>query len=70
MAQLKTHEGNLDASGKRFALIVSRYNEFFASRLLGGAEDCLARHGAAKPLGNDCAPHSPVFGCIQRSLRV
>jgi 6,7-dimethyl-8-ribityllumazine synthase len=47
MAQLKTHEGNLNASGKRFALIVSRYNEFFASRLLDGAEDCLIRHGAA-----------------------
>ena len=47
MAQLKTHEGNLDASGKRFALVVSRYNEFFAARLLSGAEDCLVRHGAA-----------------------
>jgi len=47
MAELKTHEGNLNASGKRFALVVSRYNEFFASRLLGGAEDCLIRHGAA-----------------------
>jgi 6,7-dimethyl-8-ribityllumazine synthase len=47
MAQLKTHEGNLDASGKRFALIVSRYNEFFAGRLLSGAEDCLVRHGAS-----------------------
>ena len=46
MAQRKTHEGNLNAAGKRFALIVSRYNEFFASRLLSGAEDCLIRHGA------------------------
>ena len=43
----RTHEGHLNASGKRFALIVSRYNEFFSSRLLGGAEDCLLRHGAA-----------------------
>jgi 6,7-dimethyl-8-ribityllumazine synthase len=47
MAQLKTHEGDLSASGKRFALIVSRFNEFFANRLLNGAEDCLIRHGAA-----------------------
>ena len=46
MAQRTTHEGNLDAGGKRFALVVSRYNEFFASRLLSGAEDCLLRHGA------------------------
>lgn len=43
----RIHEGHLNASGKRFALIVSRYNEFFSSRLLGGAEDCLLRHGAA-----------------------
>jgi len=47
MAEMKRHEGNLNAAGKRFALIVSRYNEFFASRLLSGAEDCLLRHGAA-----------------------
>ncbi|MHC4480478.1 MAG: 6,7-dimethyl-8-ribityllumazine synthase [Planctomycetota bacterium] len=47
MAQIKRHEGHLNAAGKRFALIVSRYNEFFSSRLLSGAEDCLLRHGAA-----------------------
>ena len=47
MAQTKKHEGHLNAAGKRFALIVSRYNEFFSSRLLSGAEDCLLRHGAA-----------------------
>jgi 6,7-dimethyl-8-ribityllumazine synthase len=47
MAEMKKHEGNLNAAGKRFALIASRYNEFFASRLLSGAEDCLLRHGAA-----------------------
>lgn len=41
------HEGQLNAAGKRFALVVSRYNEFFSSRLLSGAEDCLLRHGAA-----------------------
>lgn len=28
-------------------MVVSRYNEFFSSRLLSGAEDCLLRHGAA-----------------------
>ncbi len=47
MAEIKEHHGNLDAGGKRFALVVSRYNEFFSSRLLDGAEDCLLRHGAA-----------------------
>lgn len=46
MAEIRNHEGKLNAAGKRFALIVSRYNEFFSSRLLSGAEDCLLRHGA------------------------
>ncbi len=48
MAQVTQHQGKLNAEGKRFALVVSRYNEFFSSRLLGGAEDCLLRHGAAE----------------------
>ncbi len=37
----------LDASGKRFALVVSRTNEFITGRLLAGAIDALTRHGAA-----------------------
>jgi 6,7-dimethyl-8-ribityllumazine synthase len=48
MADIQIHEADLDASGKRFALIVSRYNEFISSRLLAGATDCLLRHGAAE----------------------
>lgn len=40
-------EGTLDASGMRFALVVSRFNDFVCNRLLSGAEDCLRRHGAA-----------------------
>jgi len=47
MDGIKTHEGVLNAAGKRFALVVSRYNEFFSRRLLDGAQDCLLRHGAA-----------------------
>ncbi len=47
MAGITEHQGQLDAGGKRFALVVSRYNEFFCSRLLAGAQDCLLRHGAA-----------------------
>jgi len=46
MDEIKTHSGSLDARGKRFALVVSRYNEFFSGRLLSGAQDCLLRHGA------------------------
>jgi len=47
MAEIVEHQGDLNAAGKRFALVVSRYNEFFSSRLLAGAQDCLLRHGAA-----------------------
>ncbi len=41
-----TLEGKLDATGLRFALIVSRFNSFIAERLLEGALDALVRHGA------------------------
>lgn len=39
-------EGSLGANGLRCALIVSRFNEAIAARLLDGATDCLLRHGA------------------------
>lgn len=48
MADITEHSASLQAAGKRFALVVSRYNEFFSSRLLSGAADCLMRHGAAE----------------------
>jgi len=41
-------EGNLDASGKRFAIVVSRFNEFITERLLRSAGDGLLRSGAKK----------------------
>ena len=37
--------GNLIGSGKRFALVVSRFNEFISKKLLEGALDSLLRHG-------------------------
>jgi len=40
-------QGELNATGKKFALVVSRFNEFITSKLLDGALDCLTRHGAA-----------------------
>ena len=43
---MKTIEGKLDASGKKFAIIISRFNEFITQKLLGGAIDCLERHNA------------------------
>ena len=43
----RVHEGKLNAQGKRFALVVSRFNDLVTTRLLDGALDCLQRHGAA-----------------------
>lgn len=42
----KVYQGALLAQGLKFALVVSRFNEFISSRLLDGAEDALLRHGA------------------------
>ena len=42
----RTYEGTLDAKGFRFGLVVSRFNEMLTGRLVEGALDCLARHGA------------------------
>jgi len=39
-------EGKLDASGKHFAVVVSRFNAFITERLLAGALDALRRAGA------------------------
>ena len=41
----RVFEGQLTGEGLRFAIVVSRFNEFITSKLLGGAEDALARHG-------------------------
>ncbi len=46
MNDMVTLEGRLDAGGKRFAVIVSRFNSFITERLLDGALDCLNRNGA------------------------
>ena len=42
----QTLEGSLDATGARFGLVVSRFNDLLTGRLLEGALDCLTRHGA------------------------
>lgn len=39
-------EGRLTAEGLRFAVVVSRFNDFICSRLMEGATDALKRHGA------------------------
>lgn len=40
------YKGRLDATGKRFALVVSRFNELISRELLDGAIDCFERHNA------------------------
>lgn len=42
----KIVEANLIAKGKKFALVVSRFNDFITERLVGGAVDALVRCGA------------------------
>lgn len=39
-------QGHLTVDGQRFAVVVSRFNEFITSKLLSGAIDALKRHGA------------------------
>lgn len=39
-------EGHLSATGRRFALVVSRFNSFIVEQLVSGAIDALVRHGA------------------------
>lgn len=38
-------EANFNASGKKFAIVVSRFNSFVVESLLEGAIDALKRHG-------------------------
>ena len=45
----KIVEGKLDAKGLKFAVVVSRFNDFICDRLLGGALDALLRSGAKEP---------------------
>lgn len=40
------YEGKISGEGKKFAVIVSRFNDFISDRLLNGALDALVRHGA------------------------
>jgi 6,7-dimethyl-8-ribityllumazine synthase len=41
-------EGHLSATGRRFALVVARFNSFIVEQLVAGAIDTIVRHGGAK----------------------
>ena len=40
-----TYEGQISATGKKFCLVVSRFNDFISDRLARGAIDALIRSG-------------------------
>ncbi len=41
-------EASLNAGGKRFAIVVSRFNDFISEKLLSGAIDAIVRSGGAE----------------------
>ncbi|MBI5100640.1 MAG: 6,7-dimethyl-8-ribityllumazine synthase [Nitrospirae bacterium] len=43
---MKIIEGDLQAKGLKFGIVVSRFNDFITAKLLDGAVDALIRHGA------------------------
>ena len=42
---MKIYEGKLTAEGVRIGIVAARGHEFIVSKLLGGCEDTLLRHG-------------------------
>ena len=44
----KIYEGHLIGTGLKIGIVLGRFNEFITSKLLGGAEDALIRHGVEK----------------------
>jgi 6,7-dimethyl-8-ribityllumazine synthase len=47
MGEYGAHEGDLDATGMRFAIAVARFNRDVTEELLAGAETALRKHDAA-----------------------
>lgn len=45
---IETIEAQLKGEGKRFAIVAGRFNDLISTPLVGGALDCLIRHGAAR----------------------
>jgi 6,7-dimethyl-8-ribityllumazine synthase len=43
----KVYEGGYLAAGKKFAIVVSRFNDFITEKLVGGAVDALVRCGGS-----------------------
>lgn len=45
---MSEYQGGLEGAGRRFAVVVSRFNELVTERLLTGARACLLQHGVAE----------------------
>ena len=43
----KVFQGDMLGQGRKFGVVISRFNEFITSRLLGGAQDVFQRHGVS-----------------------
>ena len=48
MNDITTIEGDLVATGMRFAIVAGRFNDIYVNQLILGAIDTLVRHGAAR----------------------
>ncbi len=45
---MRNIEGQLNAEGLKFAIIVGRFNNLITEKLLEGAVDCIIRHGGSE----------------------
>jgi 6,7-dimethyl-8-ribityllumazine synthase len=45
---MKVHEGSLDGTGLKVAIVAGRFNEVVVEKLVDGAASCLRRHGVAE----------------------
>ena len=62
-------EGKFDAKGMRVALVAARFNDFIVGKLVEGALDALARHGAAdKDIVTVWVPGSFEIPAVARRL--
>lgn len=44
---MRVLEGKVVAGNMKIGIVASRFNEFIVSKLVGGAQDALLRHGVA-----------------------
>ena len=44
---MRVLEGNVVAEGVKIGIVAARFNEFIVSKLIGGAQDALVRHGVS-----------------------